>query len=88
MQSNRHAGHLDPSFLRHPRHQISYRYVNRFHQHLRTYSSTPPLVGAAVKLHREQFWESISKYLISERIIWKMAYGIRYRLASIFPPAR
>lgn len=30
-----------------------------------------------VKLHREQFWESISKFLISERIIWKMAYGIR-----------
>lgn len=38
--------------------------------------------SATVKLHREQFWESISKFLISERIIWKMAYGIRYLFTS------
>jgi len=34
-----------------------------------------------VKLHRDQFWDSISKYLIAERIIWKMAYGVRRKAA-------
>lgn len=75
LQSHFDVGYFNSLFLRYPRHQIPHWCWPLLC--CVTFSYYVLTSNDAVKLHREQFWKSISKYLISERIIWKMAYGIR-----------